>query len=152
MQRELRNIKKIKNPIKVPCITKRNPRDHCDKVQWIINRNSLKSYWGKGVYTSKLHINIMSHSAKLQWFARMDVPLGKPVMYNVTLSEELRYSPFWRANHSSDGKDELKKNGKLPSKWVNQAKENWIDQTFSLSLVFMHVPLIQYKWNISFLA
>jgi hypothetical protein len=31
----------------------------------------------------------MSHSAKFQWYGRMDVPLGKLVMYHVTLCEEL---------------------------------------------------------------
>jgi hypothetical protein len=31
------------------------------------------------------------HSAKFQWYGRRDVPLGKPVMYHVTLCEVLRY-------------------------------------------------------------
>ena len=48
----------------------------------------LKSDWI--VYRSKLHLNIMSHSGKFQWYGRRDVPLGKPVMYHVTLREELR--------------------------------------------------------------
>ena len=73
-------------PIKVPWVTKRNPWGHCDKVPWAITRNSLKAHYG--VYKSKLHLNtILQRSSDP---VLLDVPLGKPVMYHVTLCEVLR--------------------------------------------------------------
>jgi len=90
MHREPRNIKQIQNQI-----TKRNPRNT------IMIKYYNELYYPKfikvplGWYTNWNNFyKSYLQSAKIQWYGRKNVPLGKPVMYHVTLSEKLRYVAF----------------------------------------------------------
>ena len=58
---------------------------------WTIIRNSIK-YNHDILYATlkKFHLGLY---AKVHWAPRRDVPLGKPVMFHVTLCEVLRYVP-----------------------------------------------------------